>query len=183
MKIWVMLGEGFEEIEALAVVDVARRANLETIMVSASSDLQVTSARGIRVIADKLLTEVTVDKDDAIVIPGGKGIQVLNESNLIKELVVKHRGHKGLIAAICAGPMLPGNLGLLEGIKATCFPGYEQYLRGAIVVDEDVVTDQNCVTARGAGVSLAFAYAIVEVIKGREEADKLRSVMQYRKNN
>jgi len=176
-----MLGDGCEEMEALAVVDVARRANIETFMVSVSSDLQVSSTRGIRVIADKQLTKVTVEPDDAIVIPGGKGIQVLNENSLVKELIIKHRSHKGLIAAICAGPMLPGNLGLLEGIKATCFPGYEQYLKGAVVVDEDVVTDQNCVTARGAGVSLAFAYAIIEVIKGREEADKLKSVMQYRR--
>lgn len=183
MKIWVMLGDGFEELEALAVVDIARRAGIETLMVSLMDRNQVKSARDIWVICDKMFEEIAVERDDCIVIPGGKGIQVLNESEGLKEILKAHRRHNGWMAAICAGPMLPGGLGLLTGIRATCFPGYEQYLKGAVVVADDVVTDQNCITAKGAGVSLAFGYAIVAALKGQVEADQLKTVMQYSVQN
>ena len=175
-----MLGNGFEEIEALSVVDVARRAGIETLMVSVSCDNQVESSRGIRVIADKLLDEISVERTDMIVIPGGKGVQVLEESKKLSELLKVHRSYKGCIAAICAGPSIPGKLGLFDGVKAACYPGYEKYLLGANIVFDDVVIDDNCITARGAGVSLAFAYEIVTAVKGAAEVKKLKEAMIFR---
>lgn len=180
MKIYVMLGNGFEEIEALAVVDVARRAGIETPMVSVSGNLQVESSRGIQVTADKLLDGIKVENDDMIVIPGGKGVQILEESKELTGLLKKHRSCKGWVAAICAGPSIPGKLGLLAGLKATCYPGYEKYLKDAHVVSADVVNDDKIITARGAGVSLAFAYEIVAAVKDSESAEKLKEAMQYK---
>ncbi|NLW02245.1 MAG: DJ-1/PfpI family protein [Clostridiaceae bacterium] len=180
MKILVMLANGFEEIEALTVVDVARRAGIETLMVSVSEDYYVDSARKVRVKADKLLKDITVGLDDMIVIPGGQGVAVLEKSVELAELLKKHRSYKGRVAAICAGPSFPGKLGLLNGIKACCYPGFEQYLQGAQVVYDEVAVDNNFITSRGPGTALAFAYAIVGEIRGREVADKMKKDMLYR---
>jgi 4-methyl-5(b-hydroxyethyl)-thiazole monophosphate biosynthesis len=180
MVIYVMLGDGFEEIEAIAPIDVARRAGIDTVTVSVSKDLRVSSARGIIVIADKLLDEISVEREDMILLPGGKGVQVLESSARLMEMLKAHRSHRGWVAAICAAPSILGKLGILDGLRATCYPGYEKYLTSAHIADEDVVVDGNCITARGAGVSLAFAYEIVSVVKGCGEAMKLMGAMVYR---
>lgn len=180
MKILVMMADGFEEIEALTVVDVARRAGIETVMVSVTGNDYVDSSRGVRVKTDKLLKDIKVEKEDTIVIPGGRGVAVLEKSAELAELLKKHRSYNGRIAAICAGPSIPGKLGLLKGIKACCYPGYEQYLQGAHVVYDDVAVENNCITARGAGVSLAFSYAIVGEILGCDKANDLKKAMIYK---
>lgn len=180
MRIYVMLGDGFEELEALSVVDVARRAGIDTPMVSVSQNKQVESARGIRIIADQLLDEIKIVQDDMIVIPGGKGVKALEESRKLSNILKEHCSNKGWIAAICAGPSIIGKLGLLEGRKAACYPGYEKYLSGANVVFDDVVVDENFITARGAGVSLAFAYEIVKAIKGASETLNLKKAMLFK---
>lgn len=180
VRIFVMLADGFEEIEALAVVDVARRAGIETVTVSVSDDFYVTSARDIQVKADRLLKDINVEKDDMIVIPGGgKGVMNLGKSAELAELLKNHRSYNGRVAAICAGPTVPGKLGLLKGIKACCYPGCEDDLLGAQVVRENVAIDNNFITSRGPGTALDFAYAIVAEIKGREVADKLKKDMLY----
>lgn len=180
MKILVMMADGFEEIEALSVVDVARRAGIETLMVSVTGNDYVDSARGVRVKADKLLKNITVEQEDMIVIPGGQGVKVLGKSAELAELLRKHRSCNGRMAAICAGPTMPGKLGLLKGIRATCYPGCEGDLHGAQLVFDDVVVDSNCITSRGPATALAFAYAIVEEILGKGAADKLRKGMLYK---
>ncbi len=180
MKILVMMANGFEEIEALSVVDVARRAGIETVMVSVSEEYYVDSARNVRVRADKLLKDITVEKEDMIVIPGGQGVEVLEKSGELAELLKKHRSYSGRVAAICAGPSIPGELGLLRGIKAVCYPGYEQYLEGAQVAYDDVAVDSNFITSRGPGTALAFSYAIVGEVLGYYVADKLKKDMLYK---
>lgn len=179
MKIVVMLAKGFEEIEALTVVDVARRAGIETVMVSVTEDYQVDSARGIRVMADKLLKDITVEQEDTIVIPGGQGVEVLEDCAELLELLKRHRSYNGRLAAICAGPSIPGKLGLLKGIRAVCYPGYEKYLNDAQVVFDDVAVDKNCITGRGPGVSLAFAFTLVGEIMGHDMVEKLKKDMLF----
>lgn len=181
MNIWVMLGNGFEEIEALSVVDVCRRAEIETLMVSVTESFEVKSARGIRVIADKLISEVVVEPEDMIVIPGGlKGVRNLQTSPQLAEMLKAHVGGDGWLAAICAGPAVPGMLHLLKGKKVCCYPGLEGELLEAEVVFDSVVQDGKLITARGAGVALDFSYAIAEALKGSETAEELKNAMIFK---
>lgn len=181
MKVYVMLADGFEEIEALTVIDVLRRGGVETEMVAVKNDKIVVSARNIPVIADVTLDQIQLDRKDIILLPGGsKGVDGLGASESLINLLKEHQVQKGLLAAICAGPTLPGKLGFYEGIKATCYPGHEEDLHGAIISDQDVVVDKNFVTSRGPGTSLSFAYTLLEIIKGPEVSKKIRAAMLYK---
>ncbi|NLM72685.1 MAG: DJ-1/PfpI family protein [Clostridiaceae bacterium] len=169
MKVYVMLADGFEEIEALSVVDVLRRGNVDTVSVAVKEDKVVLGAHNIPVVADDKLSQVKVEKDDMIVIPGGgKGVENLGASEELLSLLKEHQSNNGWLAAICAGPMIPGKLGFLKGIKATCYPGCEGNLTEAILFEGNAVVDKNFITGRGPGVSLDFAFAILETIKGKE---------------
>ena len=182
MKVYVMMADGFEEIEALAVVDVLRRGEVETILVSIKNDKIVVSAREIPVVADATIDKIEIAPDDMIVLPGGgKGVEELFASESLKKLLTAHNDNKGNIAAICAGPTIPGRLGLLKGIKATCYPGCEEDLKGAILSQEDVVVDQNFITSRGPGTAFKFSFKLLEMIKGEEIKDKISKGMLYRK--
>ncbi|MCX7771889.1 MAG: DJ-1/PfpI family protein [Clostridia bacterium] len=181
MTVYVMLADGFEEIEGLSVVDVLRRGEVETVMVSVKEDKLVTSARNITVVADKTLEQIEIQKDDMIVLPGGqKGVQGLEASEKLTELLKKHYAENGWLAAICAGPSFPGKLGFYNGLKATCYPGFEESLTGATCVEDDVVVEKPFVTARGAGVSWAFAFTLLSIIKGPELSEKIQKAMLYK---
>lgn len=181
MKVYVMLADGFEEIEALSVVDVLRRAGVEIYMVSVKADKVVESDRKISVIADKTLDQITVEQEDMIVLPGGmKGVRGLEATEALVKLLKTHKDNQGWLAAICAAPIVPGKLGFYEGVKATCYPGLEQELSGAKVSQEDVVIDGKFVTSRGPGTALPFAYALLSIIKGPEVAQQVRSDMLYK---
>lgn len=181
MKVYVMLADGFEDIEALSVVDVLRRGEVDTVTVSVKNDKVVLSGHNVPVVADTLLSQIKVEKDDMIVLPGGgKGVENLKACEPLKDLLIKHQEYKGLLAAICAGPTVPGKLGFYKGVKATCYPGCEKELDGAILSEDKVVVDQNFVTSRGPGVSLDFAFALLKLIKGEELAEKIKSGMLYK---
>ena len=178
MKVYVMLADGFEEIEALSAVDVLRRGNVVTVTVSVKEDKKVLSARKILVIADSALSEVKVGKEDMIVIPGGsRGVENLKGSEALLRVLKEHQQQNGWLAAICAGPTVPGKLGFYKGVRATCYPGCEDELTGAVLSDKDVVVDRNFITSRGAGVSLPFAFTLLTLIKGTETADKVKAAM------
>jgi 4-methyl-5(b-hydroxyethyl)-thiazole monophosphate biosynthesis len=178
MKVYVMMADGFEEIEALAVVDVLRRGGVETIMVSVKNDKVVLSARDIPVVADTTIDKIEVAADDMIVLPGGgKGVEGLYASELLKKLLTVHNDRKGNIAAICAGPTIPGRMGLLKGIKATCYPGCEDDLEGSVISHDDVVADQNFITSRGPGTAFEFSFELLEKIKGSEVKNKVSKGM------
>lgn len=180
MRVYVMMADGFEEIEALSVVDVLRRGEVETIMVSTKNDKIVVSARNIPVIADSLIEKIKSEPEDMIVLPGGgKGVEGLYASEPLKKLLRAHYQQHGYIAAICASPTIPGRMGLLKGIKATCYPGCEEDLSGAIISQDDVVIDRNFITSRGPGTSLAFSYKLLELIKGVEIKDKISRGMLF----
>jgi 4-methyl-5(b-hydroxyethyl)-thiazole monophosphate biosynthesis len=170
----VYLAEGFEEIEAVSIIDVLRRAGIETLAVSVTGQKAVTGSHGIQVTADVLFEEVDYSTVDMIVLPGGlPGANNLKEhTGLNKQILNFYKTGKPL-GAICAAPIVFGNLGILKNEKATCFPGFENQLTGAEVTGTDVETSGKIITGKGAGVAMKFALRIVEMFKGKTFAEEL----------
>ncbi len=169
----VLLADGFEEIEALTPVDVLRRAGLDVKTVAVGSKIAVGS-HGIPVVCDVSADEVNLDTVSAVIFPGGMpGALNLDASDFSGKIIeaVKEKG--GIIAAICAAPLVLGRRGLLEGRRATCYPGFEGELRGAVPTGNAVEVDGNVVTARGMGVALEFALTLTSLIKGQDEATRI----------
>ncbi len=163
--LYLMLADGFEETEAIAALDVIRRAEIKLCTVGVSGEY-VTSTHGVTVKADILPDKIDYGTADGVILPGGMpGTLNLQRSGEVKALIEHCANERKLIAAICAAPMIIGEMGLLEGRRATCFPGYEENLINAIESDDYVVTDGNFITARGGGVTLEFGAAIVDYFK------------------
>ncbi len=177
VKAAILLADGFEEIEALGVVDILRRANIDIDTVSVQEGFDVTSSREICVKADKLF--VNMDQYDMIILPGGAGAWKLREDPRVIELVQKYDRANKMIAAICAAPMVLGKAGVVKGKKVTSYPGeeIESYLKEATYVNERVVTDGNITTSRGPFTAFDFGYALVERL-GKDPAD-LKEGMLY----
>ncbi len=180
-KIYVFLAEGFEEIEALAPVDVLRRGGQEVVTLSVTGHQRVCSSHGVTIEADQLLEDVNVDDADVLLLPGGMpGSKNLNEHEGVRQALVSHHQRGRLIGAICAAPMVLGNLGLLIGRRATCSPGFEVYLDGATYTGDLVTTDGNIITGEGPAASLPYAYTILRQLTDAEIVDTLEHKMQYR---
>lgn len=162
--LYMLLAQGFEETEAVAPLDVLRRAGIDVQTVSLDS-LAVTGAHGITITADITMDQLQPENCQGVVLPGGMpGTLNLQNDCRVTELL-KHCYEQGkLLAAICAAPMVLGELGFLAGRSATCFPGYEEHLQGAVLSDDPVVTDGNMITARGAGTALAFGAALTDYL-------------------
>lgn len=172
MKTAILFADGFEEVEAIAVVDVLRRAAVECTMVSITGNKVVSSARNVKIVVDKLMEEVNFDEYGMLILPGGMpGTKDLAESEEVEKIILKFYSNKKILAAICAAPSILGQLGLLEGEKAVCYPGYEEKLKGAVISGEKAVISNQFITSRGAGTALEFGLKIVEFIKGKEKAD------------
>ncbi len=170
--VFLFLITGFEEIEALATVDVLRRAGVEVRTVSLTGERTVTGSHGIPVTADMLFEEGGFDRAELLVIPGGTTAYDGHEG-LKRELQAFYDAG-GRVAAICASPMVLGGLGILRGRRATCYPGFEKYLDGAVLeTDRPVVVDGNVVTGRGPGLTLDFALTLVELLAGRQQRDRV----------
>lgn len=175
--VYTILAEGFEEIEALAVVDILRRADIDIKTVSASGEKTVKGAHGIEVTADE--TEFSKEYD-VLFLPGGYPGYVNLENNAKVISLIKDADSKGkIIAAICAAPSILGKLGILSGKTACCYPSFEQDLKGAKVVFDDVAADGNIITSRGAGTAHKLAFKLVEIIRGKECANELSKGMIY----
>ncbi|MGN1316627.1 MAG: DJ-1 family glyoxalase III [Acutalibacteraceae bacterium] len=180
--IYVFLAEGFEEIEALAPVDFLLRMGVEVKTVGVSGKF-CRGAHGINVEADILSEDVDLGGSlEGIILPGGMpGAENLNNSADVQR-AIDYCFEKGkIIAAICAAPFILGRKGILKGKNATCFPGFEEELDGANVLDEGVVTVGNIVTARGAGVAWEFGAAIGTLLKGQEKAKAVLRGIQWKK--
>lgn len=169
-RILVPLAEGFETIEALAVVDVFRRAGVQVDLAAVGDSLQVTSSHQVRVTADLFLGQCLERNYDLVVVPGGiPGAQNLQKSELLAKILKKQRQEEKLYGAICAAPALVlEHHGLLAGKKATCHPGFVGQLADQSAIGERVVCDDNCVTAKGAGVSVDFALELLARVAGEE---------------
>lgn len=178
---YVFLAAGFEEVEALTAVDLLRRANMDVKTVSITSSLQVTGAHGITVNADLLYADTSFDNADWLILPGGMpGATNLYEYKPLASLLSQHASGLKNIAAICASPaVILGQLGLLKGRKATCYPGFEPLMEGAEAEDQNVVTDGNLVLANGPASAMAWALAIIASAKGADAAGEVAQGLLY----
>ncbi len=170
--IYMLLADGFEEVEALCPLDMLRRAGLPVMTVGVTGKT-VTGSHGISVLADLLPCEAT-ETPTMLILPGGMpGTTNLDASDVTDQLLSKTLESGGHVAAICAAPSILGKRGLLQGKQATCFPGFEQTLKGAILSKACVVTDGNITTAVGMGAAMHFGHALLSVATDKETADKL----------
>ena len=171
--IYVMLADGFEEIEALTVVDYVRRAGIELKTVGVTGKV-VTGSHNIPVTADLLPRETEIPK--MVVLPGGlPGTNHLNESEYVRNTITACLEQGGMAAAICAAPSVLGEMGLLNGKTAICYPGFEEKLTGAKISKTPVIRDGNIITGKSAGVANQFAYAIIAAFKGDDKAEEIRN--------
>ena len=174
-KAYLFLAYGFEEVEALTTVDLLRRANVQTITVSVSTSNTVTGAHRIPVVSDIKFEEGDFSDADVIIIPGGQpGVDNLNTHDELKNVIKAHAEKGKTVCAICAAPMVLGGMGLLQGKKATCYPGCEGALKGADYCEDRVCVDGNIITSRGVGTAIDFALEIIKTLLGDAEAEKVR---------
>lgn len=177
-KSYLFLADGFEEIEALTVVDVLRRAEMPLMTLSVNDNPVVTGAHGIPVVADELAQNISFEEVEWLILPGGMpGMTNLAASRPLCNLVKEHAEAGGFTAAICASPSILGMLGLLNGRKATCYPGFEHNLEGAIVTGERCSVDENITTANGPASATAFALSLVAQSCGEEKAQEVAAGM------
>jgi len=177
-QITVHLADGFEEIEAVTIIDVLRRAGLNLITVSVTGKHQVTGSHQIEIRADLLFEDVDYSNGILIILPGGMpGAKHLNDHPGLKSKIIDYQKSGKFLAAICAAPMILGNLGILKGKKAVCYPGFESYLVGSDLSTKPFMTDEKIITGRGVGAALQFSLEIVRILKGEESAEHLRKIM------
>src|SRR5208337_4047062 len=176
-RVAVILADGFEEVEAIAVIDVLRRAGIDTVIAGLHGGA-VSSGRNVMIVPDAVIDAIRADDFDMIVLPGGQpGADNLNADARVKELV-KNFSLKGkLTGAICAAPYVLANAGVLAGKHATSYPTYKDRMGGAVYEEMPVVVDGTVLTSRGAGTALDFGLAIVEKLVGREKALEIRDSM------
>lgn len=180
-KIGVFFATGYEECEALLVVDVCRRANIEVQMVSVTEDKNVTSSHGVTVVMDKLLADVNFDELDMIVLPGGMpGTTNLEACEPLMKQVDAFDKEGKCVSAICAAPSILGHRGILKGRDAVCYPGFESHLEGASVSEKSVAVSDHVTTSRGLGTAIDFGLAIIERFEGKEKADQIAKAIIYR---
>ncbi|MDF2891120.1 MAG: ThiJ family intracellular protease [Clostridia bacterium] len=181
-KVNIYLADGFEEIEALTVVDVLRRAGVEANTVAITNAKEVRGAHNITVIADKTFDEMDNNAADMLVLPGGMpGTTNLEKHEGLKSLIKQFYHEEKLIAAICAAPSILGKMELLESSRATCYPGFEKDLKGAIHSDDLVVRHKNIITSKGPGTALLFALDLVEILLGKEKMEVIKESMIVQK--
>lgn len=178
MRAIVPLAEGFEEIEAVTVIDVLRRTGVEVTAVFLKKN-PVTGSHGISVTADKNIDGISPSDYDCVVLPGGMpGSANLKDDPRVIDLVRALSAEKKIVAALCAAPLVLGHAGVLKGKRATCYPGFESQMTGATPVPDPVVRDGTYITGRGPGCAIPFALELVSVLAGREAAERLRESMQ-----
>lgn len=179
-KVLLFLADGFEEIEALDTVDVLRRAGVQVTTVSINPTEMVIGAHSIPVVADVLFADCTLAEADMLVLPGGMpGAANLDAHEGLRAAISAHAEAGKWLASICAAPMVYGHMGLLNGKKATCYPGYEGELAGATYTATPVEKDGNIITGKGPAVVLPFAYALAEVLVGEEVVAQVKAGMLY----
>ena len=179
-KVYVFLADGFEEIEGLTVVDILRRGGVDLETVSVTGKKEILGSHGILVGADRLFEDGSLDDGTFYVLPGGMpGTKNLGEHAGLCDLLVRAKAAGKNIAAICAAPGVLGDLGLLKGEKAVCYPGVESRLEGAQVSEEKVVVSGQMTTSRGMGTAIPFALCLLAQLKGEETAEKIKNSILY----
>ncbi|MCR1933717.1 DJ-1/PfpI family protein [Clostridium tepidum] len=177
MKVLVFIAEGFEEIEALTVVDILKRADIQCDMCSITSNKEVIGAHNISVKADKILEDIKATEYSALVIPGGMpGATNLRDNNKVINLVKEFNKDKKLIAAICAGPIVLSKANIIKGKEVTSYPGFENDLKEGIYKKDLIVQDENIITSRGPSLAINFAFKILENLK-KYSVEKIKEDM------
>lgn len=179
-QVCVFFAEGYEEIEALTVVDLLRRAGIDTATVSITGQRMVTGSHRIPVMMDQLFEEMDFEKTDMLVLPGGMpGTKNLEARAELMTLLERFYQNGRYVAAICAAPSILGHRGMLEGRNACSFPEFETHLTGAQVSKNSVEVSEHVITSRGMGCAIDFGLALVRVLKGQEAADALADKIVY----
>ena len=174
----VPIAEGSEELEAVSIIDVLRRAGA-TVTVASVGELQITASRGVNIVADKLIAECEDSEFDLIALPGGiPGAEHLRDSEILTRMLKKQHQAGGLYAAICASPaVVLQSHGLLANRCATCHPFFTDQIEKSEATEDRVVVDGNCITSRGPGTALEFALKLVEVLYDKQKADEVAAPM------
>ena len=171
----LILTDTFEGVEALTQVDYLRRADIKIDMISITGKLQVTSNRGITVLADDLIENINLKEYAGIIIPGGLPAAFdIREDKRVLEIIKKFDEEHKLISAICAGPSVLAKAGVLSGRNAVIYPGMEDELLDANVKEDAICIDDNIITARGAGLAGELAYTLIRKIKGKVQEKQVR---------
>ncbi len=177
-KVLIHFADGFEEIEAITPIDVLRRAGCEVVTVSVTGNSEVTSTRGVTLVADTHFVEADYDHADMIVLPGGQpGANNLNKHEGLKKEIQEFFRQGKFVAAICAAPLVLGSTGILKGKRATCYPGTEPQLTGATCTGNGVERDGHIITGKGPAFALDFALLLAEVLTGKDKANEVRKAM------
>lgn len=179
-KVSVILADGFEEVEALTVVDLLRRATIYVDTVSIMEDYTVHGAHGINVQTEDLFEEVNFVESDMIVLPGGMpGTKNLDAHAGVRRVVKGFYDEGKKIAAICAAPTVLGNMGMLKGKRVSCYPSVEKEIQGAVISGGSVTVDGNIITSRGVGTAVDFALKLIEVLSGPAKAKEIAESIVY----
>jgi 4-methyl-5(b-hydroxyethyl)-thiazole monophosphate biosynthesis len=175
-KAMILMGNGYEEVEALTVVDYLRRANIDIDMVSITGSLETVGDHGIQVKADRRLEDIDAGEYDAVITPGGMpGTRMLAGDERVLKLVKDFFERGKWVASICASPMVLEAAGVAGSVKGTCYPGIEQNVTFKSHSEDLVVQDGNVITSRGPATADYFAFKLIEALAGREKAEEIRA--------
>lgn len=177
--VYMILANGFEEIEAIEPLDILRRGGVDIKTVSIMDTKTVKGAHGIDVNADILVNDINLDDMDMVILPGGGGYELLDASNEVHAILNHAVAYNKYIAAICASPSIIGKKMFLSGKKATCYPGFEKYCYDAEMTDKKAVRDGLIITGKGPGAASDFGFMLLSILKDDATANKLRADMQY----
>lgn len=173
--VYMFLANGFEEVEALCPLDLLRRAGVEVTLVGVGGE-NICGAHKIVVGTDMPELMYADASPEMLIFPGGMpGADNLDKSRIVDSAIKAAHRKGAYLCAICAAPMILGKRGILDGKRATCFPGFEKHLHGATVTGQGVEVDGNIITAKGIGVAFDFGLALVEALKGKEVAEKIKA--------
>ena len=177
-KVYVFLATGFEETEALAPVDILRRGGVDVQTVSITGREWVESSHHVMVKADVLFEEAELGKADLLMLPGGMpGASNLNAHEGVRQSLVNQFNAGRLVGAICAAPMVLGSIGILQGKRATCYPGFDKYLDGAEYTAELCTVDGNITTGKGPAASFIYGFCLLEQLTSKEKAEEVKAAM------
>ncbi|OZV11788.1 DJ-1 family protein [Tissierella sp. P1] len=181
-KVILFLAEGFEEVEALTVVDYLRRKDINVDTVSITEGNEVKGAHEIAVLADKTMNDIKdIDDYDAVIIPGGlPGATNLRDNDKVIDVVKKINENGKLTAAICAGPIVLERAGIIKDKKVTSYPGFEDDLKNGVYIEQNVVRDGSIITARGPALAVDFAIEIIKYLLGEEKSEELKKDILYK---
>lgn len=176
MEILVLLANGCEEVEALAVVDLLKRAGISVCMASVTKDRKITGSHGIIFEADQLLQDAVQREYAGVFLPGGlPGANTLAEDRTVRKLLQDMNEKELLISAICAAPVVLEKAGILKNKQVTCYPGFERVIQEGLVVDASVVKDGHIITGRAVGAAFELGLSLIDYLKGKKEREKIRS--------